>query len=640
MGAGFRRALYPYRLAANAAWEDLKRKHLKINQGDAEKVEYKTTGDVDEDLYNASQRDDVGVVEKLLKRGADALASFGDSEATSFHVCMSAAVAARLTKSLSRRVQEDLSSIRDSRGNTPLHTAARSNRLDALLGLIECGFDISLENDAGRTPAKVARCYHFETIARILEKLGSKRCWCSEESFDLEDSMQLYMKIYSFREPVICVFEHLADQKQEDMLEERNIRKKLKPLLESREERKQWEKKEEEEKTKDSSNGEEAILDLVSKAFKDLEKDLKRLEKIEKGLDDSDTDDQSSKKGNKKGKESLSVRIKTLEKELATKTDPGRWRAYKNTLGFPQDIQGYAEALIVPSLALHIRMGDGCPNRTYICKWCQKEVKLTNEEEHVRHTCSEAKIPCKKCNVSVVKRFMRSHLKNDCVGREWIVCPKCNIELRGKELSKHLKRECSERKKKCRFCQKVVLLREYDRHGETDCEDTVEQCNVYGCPAKFRKKSQRDLAIRHERMHLQKEVGKWSAAEVSYWLQTKFPFFGDFQLQQYCRRIQMNDVTGRKLKDAESNSDLRRLLKKAVGMPEDHTYTCVEALSGKSQVETLAQFPKRIRAGAFVSSEVLAGVSKWDKKRDLKWKRRLTSRTANPYVVLGSGYRR
>ena len=114
-------------------------------------------------------------------------------------------------------------------------------------------------------------------------------------------------------------------------------------------------------------------------------------------------------------------------------------------------------------------------------------------------------------------------------------------------------------------------------------------------------------------------------------------------LKQYCRRIELHQVTGKRLKASENSQDLRRLLKKAVGMPEDHAYTCVEVLSGRSQVETFAEFPKRVRAGAFVSQNVRDGVAKWDRRGDPKLDRFLVGgkRRSSPYLVLeGGAYRR
>ena len=264
-------------------------------------------------------------------------------------------------------------------------------------------------------------------------------------------------------------------------------------------------------------------------------------------------------------------------------------------------------------------------------------MRCTDEGTHIKIDCSEARIPCDACQMPVIKRFMLSHKKNDCTQREWIKCKRCGCSLKSKQLSLHLKTQCSERKKRCRFCQQIVLLREYDLHAENDCIDTVECCKVAGCPAKFRKLSQAEHALRHERMHLQKEFDKWTAAEVSFWLRKSFPFFGDFMLKQYCRRIELHQVSGKRLKSSESNEDLRRLLKKAVGMPEDHAYTCVEVLSGKSQVETFAEHPKRVRAGAFVSQSVRDGVAKWDRRGDPKLDRFLVGgkRRSSPCLVLG-----
>ena len=273
MGQGASRWIYPYKLEAAAAWDDFRRKHLgkkgglgATAAGPAGRPLVPTTGDIDEDLYNAAMADDISTVDRLIKAGGDPLATL-DFDLTSFHVCMSAAVVARLTKGLPKRAREHLSSVRDSRGNTPVHTCARSNRQDAALGLIECGFDLQLKNDAGRTPAQVARSFHFYNTARILDRLANCACWCGVD-FDLEDSMQLYMKIYAFREPVIEVYSYLSDQKLVDMEEEAEIRKKLNPLLESREERKQWEANKEKEKKKKAEAGEEDVLDLVAKPLR------------------------------------------------------------------------------------------------------------------------------------------------------------------------------------------------------------------------------------------------------------------------------------------------------------------------------------------------------------------------------------
>ena len=94
-------------------------------------------------------------------------------------------------------------------------------------------------------------------------------------------------------------------------------------------------------------------------------------------------------------------------------------------------------------------------------------------------------------------------------------------------------------------------------------------------------------------------------------------------------------MTGKRLKGAKNCAELRKLLKKAVGMPEDHVYTTVEVLSGKTQVETFAEYPKRLRAGGFVSQRVRDGVAKWDRRRDPKLDRFVARRRrSSPYLVL------
>lgn len=206
----------------------------------------KSSGDVDLDLYRASSTNNIPWVEKLLKFGANGLTPQGEHDLTSLHVCMSAAVAARIVNSLPKKQLLHLETIKDDRGNNPLHACARSNRQDALLCFVECGFDLSWTNDAGRTPAKVAFNYSNIDTCRLCKQLLKGHCWCGTD-FDLEEACQMYLKIYSYREVCGDVYAYIMDQKKEDMRDELEIKKKLNPLLESQAERKAWaaEKKEE-----------------------------------------------------------------------------------------------------------------------------------------------------------------------------------------------------------------------------------------------------------------------------------------------------------------------------------------------------------------------------------------------------------
>ena len=110
-----------------------------------------SSGDIDYDLYQAASNDNHVHVEKLLKLGANGLAPQGDHDLTSLHVCMSAKCVARIVASFPRPILRHLEKIVDDRGNTPIHAAAQSNRVDALLCLVECGFDLAQTNNAGRT---------------------------------------------------------------------------------------------------------------------------------------------------------------------------------------------------------------------------------------------------------------------------------------------------------------------------------------------------------------------------------------------------------------------------------------------------------------------------------------------------------
>jgi len=173
------------------------------------------------------------------------------------------------------------------------------------------------------------------------------------------------------------------------------------------------------------------------------------------------------KKGQKK--ESLKSRIKTLEVQLDAVTDPSRWRAYNNSLGFPHDVTAAAASLIAPSLALHIRIG--CSNRTYVCSWCNQIIKRSHEETHCKIECKESREICIQCTQPVKKRLMKHHLKYECLARKWVYCPnQCGKEMKSNDLRKHMKLECENRKKKCKWCLNIIVFHEFQHHLHHDCK--------------------------------------------------------------------------------------------------------------------------------------------------------------------------
>ena len=598
----------------------------------------KSSGDVDVDLYKAAFSDNVIWVEKLLKLGADGLAPQGEYDLTSLHVCMSARVAARIVASLPKITRDSgLKKIRDSRGNTPLHSAARSNRQEALLCLIECGFDIQWKNDAGRTAARVAFTYNNIDTSNLLNKLATGHCWCGEE-FDLEEACQLYLNIYSYREICQDVYSYIMDQKKEDMRDELELRKKLNPLLQSQAERKAWAAERKQEATKEQGGTDiKGALATAMKAMEKFDREMKRQEAAERaGLeykppedDDSDEDGPASPKSSKKssgGKkektQSLKVRIKKLEKELEIISDPARWRATCNSLGFPHDITEAAQSLVAPSLALHVRIG--CPTRSYICEWCQEEIMRQHEEVHVKTECQESMEKCPQCTGMVKIRLLKHHIKNECLAREWVFCPNlCGKEMRSKEMRKHMAMQCELRKKKCRSCGELCIFKHFDRHQMTDCIDHLVPCKVIGCERQFHIKSDAKWIVLHQKAHLQKHVELWSPGETAFWFEHTFPFFGDFLLSNYKKRIIAKNINGKVLIKKNRSKDLRqKILMKVIGMPEDHAYTVSEAIMGKAPAdERWAEHPKRVRVGAFLSENV---------RQDVRIG--MASRTTSPYI--------
>ena len=93
---------------------------------------------LDEELLEAAERGDAGMVRELLERGADMNA-------------------------------------KDENGWTMLHHAAYANSLNAVRLLLERGADTSVKDDEGRTPLDIARERKHSEAARIIEEYSRMR---------------------------------------------------------------------------------------------------------------------------------------------------------------------------------------------------------------------------------------------------------------------------------------------------------------------------------------------------------------------------------------------------------------------------------------------------------------------------------
>ena len=143
--------------------------------------------------------------------------------------------------------------------------------------------------------------------------------------------------------------------------------------------------------------------------------------------------------------------------------------------------------------------------------------------------------------------------------------------------------------------------------------DCIQSCVVDGCLRTFHKESDTKWRQLHQRAHLQKQVKEWTSGEVGFWLEHSFPFFGDFLMLKYKKKILNSNVNGKILLKQKGAKELRKLLIKVIGMPEDHAYTVSEAIVGKAPVGTSerrdgVEHPKRVRVGAYLSSQVIKQV--------------------------------
>jgi hypothetical protein len=604
-----------------------------------------STGDIDYDLYLAASNDNVQHVERLLKMGANGLKPHGDRELTSLHVCISSKCVARIVSSLPLSTLNHLNDIRDDRGNTPIHSAAKSNRVDTLLCLIECGFDLNCQNNAGRTAARVAENHTWSDLSLLINQLNTGQCWCggTEDNFDLEPICQMYLKIYSWKETCEDVWDFISIQKKEDFRDSFELEKKLRPLLKAQEERKRWANERKEAENKSGGKSEEGpnFDSVLANALKEMEKfdiEQKRRERAERAgieyiprnYDSSDDEDCGGSAPLKKGqKESLTKRISNLEKKITELKDQTRWRVINNSIGFPIDLQYAANDIVKQSLALHIRIG--CPSREYVCKGCQKHIKLSNRDHHIKQVCYKTAVnECPQCKKQIKKVLLKNHIKNVCLAREWVTCPNiddscefgehfCGKEMKSRDLRKHMKLECQYRRKKCSHCKKILLFKNYNDHLVHECDDRMMKCVVDGCTRAFRKISEKEFLKRHMKNHLQKKINEWTSGDVSYWLNQTFPFFGDFLLLKYKKSILLHNIDGKKLKAYQKPNELRsKLLMKILKMPEDHAFTVCEAVVGRTpKEERWAENPKVVRLGAYLSRDVKEAVKR---DRDQKYK--------------------
>ncbi|CAJ0959338.1 unnamed protein product, partial [Mesorhabditis belari] len=107
----------------------------------------------------------------LVRMGSDAALWTTNDQANAIHCASFAGSVPVLTVLLSewsRRKRSHVLSLRDSRGNTPLHLTAINNHMDSALYLLENGADPVLVNGAGHAAQAIANLRGHHDMARLL----------------------------------------------------------------------------------------------------------------------------------------------------------------------------------------------------------------------------------------------------------------------------------------------------------------------------------------------------------------------------------------------------------------------------------------------------------------------------------------
>lgn len=121
-------------------------------------------------LLNAMQRNEIGIAQKLVARGANLLAQ-NEAGVTLLHF----AAMAGATKSAEWLLRQGLDiNARDRIGETPLHCAVAEGNLATVKTLVGCGADLETRNKKGQTPLDMAKADFIpRSIARFLRQRGA-----------------------------------------------------------------------------------------------------------------------------------------------------------------------------------------------------------------------------------------------------------------------------------------------------------------------------------------------------------------------------------------------------------------------------------------------------------------------------------
>ncbi|EGT57170.1 hypothetical protein CAEBREN_26372, partial [Caenorhabditis brenneri] len=114
----------------------------------------------------------------LNRSGSDSILWTTNDRANAIHCAAysgSVPVLSQLLNAFSKKKRHYVMTLRDTRGNTPLHLAAMNNHLDAALYMLENGADPALINTNGHSPQSIAALRNHREMERLVAAYQGKK---------------------------------------------------------------------------------------------------------------------------------------------------------------------------------------------------------------------------------------------------------------------------------------------------------------------------------------------------------------------------------------------------------------------------------------------------------------------------------
>lgn len=171
---------------------------------------------------------------------------------------------------------------------------------------------------------------------------------------------------------------------------------------------------------------------------------------------------------------------------------------------------------LVTYIAVPNHVSTVCQLRPIKCKWCDKEYKFIEIQdhelkctkrgvdctagcgecvreadlrEHLLTTCNNRFVPCEsRCGLKVRQSDMESHLESHCANR-LVICPNACYDSSTKDVRRiiakrmdvHISLECPNRVMRCGLCTEDIKACELTRHSDFDCPKRIVSCRIQGC---------------------------------------------------------------------------------------------------------------------------------------------------------------